>query len=52
MSTADDVARVLRQGADGSGGTSVIVRAPDRPLMLDEMLSAVEQHARTLRTQH
>ena len=52
VSTADDVARVLRQGADGSGGTSVIVKAPDRPLMLDEMLTAVETHAQTLRTQN
>lgn len=45
VTTGADVARVLRLGADGSGGTSGIVRHPDWRGILTEMLTAIKQHA-------
>ncbi|WP_316669902.1 hypothetical protein [uncultured Propionibacterium sp.] len=48
VTSAADVARVLAQGADGSGGTSGIVEHPDRRQVLTEMLTAVAAH----RTSH
>ena len=41
---ADDVARVLAQGADGSGGTSGIVKHPDWRQVLTEMFTAIANH--------
>ncbi len=41
VSTGDDVYRVLAQGADGTGGTSGILGAPDRKIKLIEMLDAL-----------
>jgi len=44
VTTGADVARALRLGADGSGGTSGIVRHPDWRGILTEMLTAIKQH--------
>jgi len=44
VSTGADVARVLVQGADGSGGTSGIVRHPDWRAILTEMFTAIADH--------
>lgn len=41
VNDADDIARVLAQGADGSGGTSSIVKAPDPVAMVEKMLAAI-----------
>ena len=41
VNDADDVARVLRQGADGSGGTSSIVKAQNPQQVVDQMVAAV-----------
>ena len=38
ISTADDVAKALQSGADGTGGTSGIVCAPDPQNVLTEMI--------------
>lgn len=44
VSSGADVARALRQGADGSGGTSGIVTHHDWRAILTEMFTAVRQH--------
>lgn len=44
VSAGADVARVLVQGADGSGGTSGIVRHPDWRAILTEMFTAIADH--------
>lgn len=41
---AEDIARVLDQGADGSGGTSGIVRHPDWRQVLTEMMTVIAAH--------
>lgn len=41
VANGQDVARVLRQGADGSGGTSSIVKAENPLEMVDHMVAAV-----------
>jgi len=41
VSHGDDVRRVIRQGADGAGGTSGIVRARDWRAILTEMFEAL-----------
>ena len=41
VSRGSDVARVIRQGADGSGGTSGIIKAPDWREILTEMYQAL-----------
>lgn len=43
VSTGDDVYRVLRGGADGTGGTSGIIKAPDRKAKLVEMIGALKK---------
>lgn len=45
VSRGADVARVLAQGADGSGGTSGIVAAPDWRAILVEMFDALTRNA-------
>lgn len=44
VSTGGDVARVLRQGADGSGGTSGIIKHPDWRQILTDMYMAIRDH--------
>jgi triosephosphate isomerase len=44
VSRGRDVARVLSQGADGSGGTSGIIKAPDQREILTEMYAALQSH--------
>lgn len=41
VSTGEDVARVLAQGADGSGGTSGILKPPDHRQILTDMYTAI-----------
>jgi len=41
ISTAEDVYRAIIYGADGTGGTSGILNAPDRGLRLEEMIQAI-----------
>ncbi|WP_434520458.1 triose-phosphate isomerase [Pediococcus sp. M21F004] len=41
VSTADDVKKVLGLGADGTGGTSGIIKAPNWEEKLNEMMSAM-----------
>ncbi len=41
VSTGEDVARVLTQGADGSGGTSGILQHPDHRRILSDMYTAL-----------
>lgn len=41
VSTGEDVYRVLKQGADGSGGTSGILNAPSREEKVIEMMKAM-----------
>lgn len=44
VSSGADVARVLSQGADGSGGTSGIIKHPDQRAILTEMYTALRDH--------
>lgn len=44
VSRGEDVARVLNQGADGSGGTSGIIKHPDWREILTEMYTAISRH--------
>ena len=44
VSRGDDVRRVLAQGADGSGGTSGIIKHPDHREILTEMYTAIRDH--------
>ncbi|URW91778.1 triose-phosphate isomerase [Lacticaseibacillus paracasei] len=41
VSTGEDVKKVLELGADGTGGTSGIINAPDWRVKLEEMMSAM-----------
>lgn len=41
VTTGDDVYRVIKQGADGSGGTSGILNAPSRKEKVIEMMEAL-----------
>lgn len=41
VSTGEDVKKVLELGADGTGGTSGIINAPDWRVKLEEMVSAM-----------
>jgi triosephosphate isomerase len=43
VSTGDDVYRVITQGADGSGGTSGILNAPNRKEKILEMIKALKR---------
>ena len=43
VSTADDVYNVIRLGADGTGATSGILKAPDPCLRVMEMARAMAQ---------
>lgn len=43
VSTGDDVYRVIKEGADGSGGTSGILNAPSRKGKIVEMLDALQK---------
>lgn len=43
VSTGEDVYKVLTDGADGTGGTSGIINAPDRRAKLVEMISALKK---------
>ena len=43
VSTGDDVYRVIMEGADGSGGTSGILNAPNRKDKIIEMLDAIQK---------
>ena len=45
ITTADDVYRVVRLGADGSGATSGILNAPDPGLRILEMAEAIVRAA-------
>lgn len=45
-----DITRVLQQGADGSGGTSGIIKAPDWRAILTEMFTAVATFTATADT--
>lgn len=44
VSTGADITRVLQQGADGSGGTSGIIKAPDWRAILIDMFTAIKEH--------
>lgn len=44
VSTGADITRVLAQGADGSGGTSGIIKAPDWRAILIDMFTAIKEH--------
>ena len=44
VSRGVDIRRVLEQGADGSGGTSGIIKAPDWRAILDEMFTALKEY--------
>lgn len=46
VSTGEDVARVLSQGADGSGGTSGILKHPDHRQILTDMYTAIASSRR------
>lgn len=41
VTTGEDVYRVVKQGADGSGGTSGILNAPSRKEKINEMMEAL-----------
>lgn len=45
VSTGEDVAKVLELGADGSGGTSGIIKHPNWRQILEEMYTAIAKHA-------
>lgn len=47
VSRGEDVARVLALGADGSGGTSGIIKHPSWRDILEEMYSAIRDHRDT-----
>ncbi len=44
VTTGADIRRVLEQGADGSGGTSGIIKAPDWRAILIDMFTAIKEH--------
>lgn len=44
VTTGSDIRRVLEQGADGSGGTSGIIMAPDWRAILTEMFTALQEY--------
>ncbi|WP_245799654.1 triose-phosphate isomerase, partial [Virgibacillus proomii] len=41
VSTGEDVRQVIREGADGTGGTSGIIKVPDWEAKLEEMVSSL-----------
>ena len=41
ITTADDVYNVIHLGADGTGGTSGILKAPDPAVRVQEMADAI-----------
>jgi triosephosphate isomerase (TIM) len=43
ISNGDDVYRVIRAGAEATGTTSGIMKAKDKPAMVEEMISAVRR---------
>ena len=43
ISSGEDVYRVIASGADGTGGTSGILKAPDPRQRLEEMIIAMEK---------
>jgi triosephosphate isomerase len=43
ISSGKDVYRVIRAGAEATGSSSGIAKAPDRAAMVDEMIRAVRQ---------
>ncbi|MFU0789061.1 triose-phosphate isomerase [Virgibacillus proomii] len=43
VSTGEDVRQVIREGADGTGGTSGIIKAPDWEAKLEEMVSSLSR---------
>ena len=43
ISNGDDVYRVIRAGAEATGTTSGIMKAEDKPAMVEEMISAVRR---------
>ena len=43
ISSGDDVYRVIRAGAEATGTTSGIMKAADKPAMVEEMISAVRR---------
>ena len=47
VSTGEDIARVLTQGADGSGGTSGIIKHPDWREIISDMMSVLANHRST-----
>lgn len=49
VSSGADITRVLQQGADGSGGTSGIVAAPDWRAVLVDMFTALKDYQSTTR---
>ena len=51
ITTADDVYRVVRLGADGSGATSGILSAPDPAARIMEMAEAIVRAAAVRNTQ-
>ena len=44
VTSGEDVARALAQGADSSGGTSGIVQNPDWRAVLTQMFTAIAEH--------
>lgn len=49
ISSAQDVYRVIMEGADGTGGTSGILKAEDPHLKLEEMIIALNQAGQEIR---
>ncbi|NLT30569.1 MAG: triose-phosphate isomerase [Propionibacterium sp.] len=47
VSRGEDITRVLQQGADGSGGTSGIIKHPDWREILTDMFTAIKNHTPT-----
>jgi triosephosphate isomerase len=43
VTTADDVYKVIKLGADGTGGTSGILKAPDHKKRIVEWAEAVKK---------
>ena len=43
VSTPEDVYRIIHEGADGTGGTSGIVKAPDQEALIREMVTQIKK---------
>ena len=50
ITTAEDCYEVVFHGADGTGSTSGIVKAPDPERRLEEMVAAIVKAARDRQT--